>query len=212
MAELNPGDPVPPDTDTTDRGSPLGESERAELERLRQQVAAAPPVPTAAGPGPHGAARGGRWFAAIGLLIVAALLSGFAVVAVYLRAEVLNTDAYVETIAPLGQDPTVRTAVAQRLTNELITRSDLTGLANQLAGKLEAEGGPARLSDLVGPLVSGVSSFLNTEINKLMATPRFETAWTNANRAAHEGLVTVLTGGSGKYISSSGDTVTLHSK
>jgi hypothetical protein len=226
MAELNPGDPGSPDEDDpTDptrsspappvpgpagsesphqsSAAPLDPAERAELERLRQAVA------VDRGPGPHGVARGGRWAAAIGLLVVAAVLGGVAVVAVYLRAEVLNTDAYVQTVAPLGQDPVVRTAVAQRLTDELITRSDLTGLANQLAGKLESEGGPARLSDLVGPLVSGVSSFLNNEINKLMETQRFATAWDNINRAGHQGLVTVLTGGSGKYVSSQGDTVTL---
>jgi hypothetical protein len=112
-------------------------------------------------------------------------------------------------VAPLAEDPTVRSAVSQRLTDEIITRSDLQGLATTLADKLEQEGAPDQLSDLVGPLVSGVSSFLNSKINQLMATQRFEDAWRNINRLAHEGLVTVLTGEQGKIVSSQGNTVTI---
>jgi hypothetical protein len=183
---------------TINRMDGLSTDERAELERLRRQTA-----------GGGRAVRGWRWAGASAVLVVAAVLATAGVFAVYLRGQVLDTDTYVETVAPLGQDPVVRGAVAQRLTDELVTRSDLTGLANQLAGRLEAEGAPARLSDLVGPLVSGVSSFLNGKINQLMATERFETAWVNANRVAHEGLVTVLTGGQGQVLSSQGDTVTI---
>jgi hypothetical protein len=154
-------------------------------------------------------ARGGRWFASVLVLFVAAILCSLAVVAVYLRDEVLDTDTYVATVAPLGTNPTVRTAVAQRLTDEIITRSDLQGLTTSVADKLVQEGAPSQVTDLVGPVVSGVSSFLNSKINDLMATQRFEDAWRNINRLAHQGLVTVLLGQQGKIISSEGNTVTL---
>jgi hypothetical protein len=177
----------------------LNADERAELERLRRAEWASR----------RRWARAGRWVAATALLLVAALLGGLAVVAVYLRDQVLDTDTYVATVTPLAQDPAVRSAVAQRLTDEIITRSDLSGLAMSAAGKLEQSGAPEQVSDLVAPLVSGVSSFLNDKINSFMTTARFETAWVNINRVAHEGLVTVLTGRQGRFLTSEGDTVTL---
>jgi len=183
----------------------MSPDERAELERLLREAVAA--GGTAAG-GNRWPGRG-RWLGACALLLVAAVLGSLAVVAVYLRSEVLDTNTYVQTVAPLGEDPAVRSAVAARLTDEIITRSDVAGLANQLAQRLEAQGAPARLSDLVGPLVSGVSSFLNGKIDSLMTTERFEVAWQNINRVAHQALVTTLTGGQNQLLTSKGDTVTI---
>jgi hypothetical protein len=179
----------------------LSGDERVELERLRARFRERR--------GPGGAARVGRWLAAWAVLLVAALLGGLAVVAVYVRSELLDTAAYVQTVAPLGTDPTVRNAVAQRLTDEIVTRSDIKGLANRLAAQLEAGGAPRQVSDLVNPLIGGVSSLLNHKINDLMTTDQFEAAWNDINRAAHQGLVTVLTGQKGRYVSSQGDTVTI---
>jgi hypothetical protein len=177
----------------------LGPDERAELERLRAQAN-----------GHSG--RGGRtwrWVGATALLLVGAILGTLAVVAVYVRSEVLDTETYVETVAPLGSDPAVRDAIAARLTDEIIVRSDVEKLATDLATRLEQQGAPERISDLVGPLVGGVRSFLNGRIVGLMSTPRFETAWQNINRVGHTGLVTVLTGGQGEILTSEGNTVTI---
>jgi hypothetical protein len=176
----------------------LGTNERDELERLRAEKKQR-----------GGWGRGGRWLGACVLLLIAALLGGLAVVAVYLRSEVLDTDTYVQTVAPLAQDPPVRQAVATRLADEIVTRSDVSALATQVAERLIAEGAPARVTDLVGPAVSGLKSFLYNEIYKLLGTAKFQTVWEQVNRAAHTGLVTVLTGGQGQFISSSGTTVTV---
>jgi hypothetical protein len=189
----------------------LSGDERAELERLRrlQELSASTGAVRTGGGAGRAWGLAGRWVAASALLLIAAVLASASVVAVYVRDEVLNTDTFVQTVAPLASDPTVRTAVARRLTDEIVRRSDLQGLATTLADKLEAQGAPARLSDLVQPLVSGVSSFLNNKINDLLATQRFEDAWRNINRIAHQGVVTVLTGQQGQLLSSQGNTVTL---
>ncbi|HEX6873662.1 MAG TPA: hypothetical protein VF163_21395, partial [Micromonosporaceae bacterium] len=183
----------------------LSPQERAELERLRAEAAA-----QRDGSGRHGGwRRGGRWIGAVALLIVAALLSGLSVVAVYLRTEVLDTEAYVETVAPLAEDVQVRQAVANRLTDEIMTRTDVAALATQLADKLVQQGAPARVKDLVAPAIGGLRSFLYGEIYKLLGTPQFQTIWEQVNRAAHTAVVNVLTGTPGKFITSSGTTVTL---
>jgi hypothetical protein len=176
----------------------LSPDERAELERLRTEMSRQ---------GRWG--RRGRWLGAVVLLLIAALLGGFAVIATYLRSEVLDTETYVQTVAPLAQDPPVRQAVATRLSDEIITRTDVAGLATDVAGRLTAQGAPAQLNDLVGPLVSGLKSFLYNEIYKLLGTARFQRVWEQVNRVGHQGMVTVLTGGQGQFINSSGTTVTI---
>jgi hypothetical protein len=181
-------------------GEELTPDERAELERLRTEA-------TKQRGGRW--ARGGRWVASCALLLVAALLGTLAVVAVYLRSEVLDTDTYVQTVAPLSRDPAVQDAIAARLATEIVARSDVTNLANEAAERLEAQGAPARLSDLVGPLVNGLTSFLRDRIRDFLATERFQTAWDNLNRTAHDALVAVLTGEESDLITSQGTTVTV---
>ena len=173
-------------------------AERAELDRLRAETS-------------RGGrwARTGRWVAACAILLVAALLGTLAVVAVYVRSEVLDTNTYVETVTPLAEDPAVQSAVAARLADELITRSDVEALANQVARQLEARGAPQRLSDLVSPLVSGMRSFVTGRIQSLLATERFQEAWVNINRLGHDQLITALTGGQGEVVQSQGDTITV---
>jgi len=174
----------------------LTAEERAELERLRAKAGGS-------------WARRGRWLGACALLLVAALLGTIAVVAVYLRSEVLDTNTYVQTVAPLSEDPVVQDALAHRLTDEIVARSDVAGLATQAAKRLEAQGLPPQLSDLVGPLVSGINSFIYGRIHGFLGTERFQTAWQNLNRTAHDGLVTVLTGEKSRFLTSQGNTVTV---
>jgi hypothetical protein len=180
----------------------LNTDERAELERLRAQVGADRSAR-------RGWARGGRWMGACALLLVAALLGGLAVVAVYLRGQVLDTTTYVQTVAPLAQDPPVRQAVSTRLADEIVTRSDVQGIATDVARRLTDEGAPARVGDLVAPAVNGLRSFLQREIYDLLGTQRFQQVWEQVNRVGHDGLVTVLTGGSSELVKSSGNTVTI---
>ncbi len=143
------------------------------------------------------------------MLFLAAVLGGVAVIAGYVRSQVLDTETYVATVAPLATDPAVQDALAQRLANVIVTRADLAGIANQLATRLVEQGAPQRVTDLVSPLVSGITTFLDDTIRKLLATPEFEAIWQAMNRAAHQGLVTVLTGRKSQLVNSSGDTVTI---
>jgi hypothetical protein len=150
-----------------------------------------------------------RWTGSVVVLVIAALLGGLAVVAGYLRSEVLDTEAYVQTVAPLASDPAVRDALAQRLTTEIIVRTDIKKLATSVATGLVDRGLPPALDNLVEPAVAGLTSFLDDKIKQLLATPQFEQIWESVNRAAHEGLVTDLTGRNGRLQHSSGTTITI---
>jgi hypothetical protein len=65
------------------------------------------------------------------------------------------------------------------------------------------------VNDLVGPAVSGLTSFLHSEVYRLLGTAQFQDIWEQVNRQAHAGVVTVLTGGQGQFIASKGTTVTI---
>lgn len=180
--------------------APLSTEERAELERLRATAVTEPP---------HRAARASRWIGAVVVLVVAALLASVAVIGTYVRNQVLDTNTYVSTVTPLMQQPSVQEAVAHRLSDEIVTATNLQGLANSLARNLVSRGAPARIEDFVGPLIGGITSFLYQRILPLLATPQFQAIWVNLNRLAHQGVVTALTGGQGQVIKTGTTTVSI---
>src|SRR5262245_5983143 len=158
--------------------SELTPSERAELVRLRREVA------NEAGHRST-AARGLRWTAAVALLVIAAVLGAASVVAGFVRGQLLNTDRYVETVAPLVRDPAVQDAIAARLTDVIVTQLNLTRLTQQLADALEQRGAPTQLDGLVGPAVNGLTSFIHDQVRTVVASDQFADVWNTANRVAH---------------------------
>lgn len=175
----------------------LDGDERAELERLRAAAAAR---------GGRGR-RAARWTAA-GLLIVLAALTAIAgVVGVYAKAELLDTERYVATVAPLARDDDVTEAVADRLTDELMSALDIAGVSQQLVDALVEQGAPEALDGFAGPIADGVRSFVHDQVTRVVESERFATVWDNANRTAHEELAAVLTGDDGGRLSVDDDTV-----
>ncbi len=183
----------------------LSTSERAELERLRTEVA------TLRQRRPSGrAGRSGRWVGSVALLVVAALLFSASVVAVFVRTQLLDTDRYVETVAPLARNPVVQDAIADRLTDEVMTKLDVAGLTEQLATALQDRGAPEIINQLVGPMVSGIRNFVRTEIHNVVTTDRFAQVWDSANRIAHDELDAVLTTGQGQLLTAEGTEISLN--
>ncbi|HEU0240942.1 MAG TPA: hypothetical protein VFR11_16910 [Micromonosporaceae bacterium] len=150
-----------------------------------------------------------RWTAGIVVLFLAAVLGGVAVIAGYVRDHVLDTETYVQTVTPLITEPSVQDALAERLSTVIVTQTDLKGLAGDLASGLVKQGAPPRVQDLVPPLISGITTFLDTTIRKLLASPQFQTIWENINRTAHAAVVSVLTGQNSNLVKSNGRTITI---
>ena len=144
------------------------------------------------------------------LLVIAALLFSASVVAVFVRTQLLNTDRYVETVAPLARDPAVQDAITNRLTDEFMTRLDIAGLTQQLVTALEERGAPEILGQLTGPILSGVRNFVRTEIHKVVTSDRFAQVWDSANRIAHDELNAVLTTGQGQFLTTQGAEISLN--
>lgn len=198
------------------RGGDLGPDEHAELDRLRTEVArlrAATPPPTGGDAGASTRRGGGRarTAGAVVALVLACVLACVSVVGVWVKSQVFDTDRYVETVAPLADDPAVQQMVTQRITNEIFSHLDIEKLTSETFTALQQTLPPRvgeRLPALAGVAASGVESFVHDQVSKVVASPAFADAWVAANRAAHDQLVKTLSG-EGRALQVNGATVSV---
>lgn len=123
-----------------------------------------------------------------GVLIVASCICApLTVTAIWLRNQVLDTDTYVETVAPLAADPAIIDAAAAKITNALFDNVDV---------QQEVEDAlPKRGKFLAGPMTAGLRQLTEQLALKALETEQFQQVWESANRIAHEQLDQALTGG-----------------
>jgi hypothetical protein len=197
----------------------LSSAERAELERLRTEVAAlrtragaAEAAATGTGTPPAGRQRWRTIVAAL-LIVLGCVLAPLAGVAVWARNQVTNTDRYLATVAPLANDPAIQSAIADQITAQVFTYVDIQGLTTQAVDALAERGLDPRLADqlraFAGPIANGVRSFTRDQVGKIVQSPAFADAWVQANRLAHEELVKAMTG-EGQTVTVEGDTVSIN--
>jgi hypothetical protein len=159
--------------------SPPDGDERAELERLREEVIrlraeaaeraardrvaaaddAVPPFPagTAGAAGVEGTAAApgrGRWRAVLAPILIAlgCILAIPATAAVWLDSVVTDTDRYVETVGPLARDPDIERAVTNRVTTRLMQEIDVPAVVNEASDLLASQGAGTRLTTTLSDL------------------------------------------------------------
>jgi len=119
-------------------------------------------------------------------VVVGSLLALISVFAVFARNQLLNTDNYVATVAPLGSNPAIQSNIATIAADQLLAKVDVRHEIEQVL--------PPRADVLAGPLTSAVNSAVHAAANKITHSERFEELWVKINRAGHQALVNVLTG------------------
>ncbi len=127
-----------------------------------------------------------RVTAVILLMTIGALLATVSVPAIWARNLVLNTDRYVETMAPLAANPGIQAGVIKAIDKQFDDNVDIGALARQVL--------PDRAAPLAGPLESAAESLVNTVATKFVQSQAFVALWTDINRVAHTQIVAVLTG------------------
>lgn len=170
----------------------LTSAERAELERLRAEVATLRP-------GDAATSERSRWRSVLStvLIVIGSILLVPAVAATWLAGVVTDTDRYVDTVSPLVEDAAVQRAVTDRVTDEIVARVDVAELLDEATAELAERDRLPRaalaLRGLSEPIASGFESWLHGQVATVVGSDRFRDLWTGANRAAHEQLVNVLT-------------------
>ncbi|MBN9110886.1 MAG: hypothetical protein J0I34_19160 [Pseudonocardia sp.] len=201
--------PVVDSPDSSSAPAALTLDERAELERLRTELAAlkaAPPPP------PPSRVRI-RWasVASAVLLVLGLLLVPVSVLSVWAHNQLSDTDRFVATTSPILADPAVQSTLADRVTAEIFTQVDVQGLANQAVDALAAQGLPApvvdRLHGLTGPLADGTRNFVSDKVHELVASPAFVAAGTQALTVSHQQISAALAGDPSALTVQGGNTV-----
>jgi hypothetical protein len=178
----------------------------AELEAERAAVGTAAP--------PRHRTPGRSVLAAV-LVTIACVLAPLSVASVWASTVLSDTDQYVETVAPIADDPGVQAAIADEVTAAIMTQLDVDGLTQDALDAIaDQENVPPRVADalpaLAVPLSSGIEGFTRTQALALLASPQFAEVWAEVNRVAHDQVVTLLEGNEGGAVSAQGDTITLN--
>jgi hypothetical protein len=183
----------------------LSTDERAELERLRGEVATLRTTR-------RRRRVGWRPILSAVLIVVGCLLAPVALATVWVHNQVADTDRFVATASPLIRDPSVQAVLTDRVTDTVFTYVDVRQVADDAVDALAAQGLPPRvtdrLHDLTGPLANSVRNFVHTRVAALFASEQFAQAWDRTIRVAHEQANAVLSGET-SAIAIQGDKVTL---
>lgn len=187
---------VPASSPTEDRAVLLARLQLLETEnaRLRASTAAAP---VAVQP-PRRRRKVGRSTAAVVLILIGALLAPVAVVGSWARGLMVDTDRYVDTVAPIASDPLVQSAVSNRVTLAIVDALNVQELTTQATDAVAGLDLPPIVSGAVQslqqPLQDAITNFVHKNVTKIVSSDAFENTWQEANRAAHEQIVATLRG------------------
>src|SRR5215218_10340882 len=98
-------------------------------------------------------------------VIVSVVLVPLAGLSIWVRNLVLDTDKYVDTVAPLAKEEAITDLVAKRATDRLFQQVDVAAEAKEAL--------PERAQFLAGPLSTGVETFAREAATRALATDRF---------------------------------------
>lgn len=117
------------------------------------------------------------------LLVIFMVSAGLAVPAIWARNQVLDTDAFVRTVTPLGEDPAFQDAIANRVTSIVSSEISSSNLVTENDGVLAT----------VVPLAA--TAAVDSIVTSFVHSPRFPAVWEDTARIAHTGFDALITGG-----------------
>ena len=139
-------------------------------------------------PGPDTPRQLPRWRRALvaTLVVLSIVLAPLAVIAIFVRNQVLDTDRYVDTVAPLAENEAIIHTAADKLTARLFEAADVEQRTEDAL--------PDRAAFLAGPLTDALARAAREGAVDLLESDQFQTLWREANRRAHDQVRAALTG------------------
>ncbi|HEY2767019.1 MAG TPA: hypothetical protein VGI76_02110 [Solirubrobacteraceae bacterium] len=135
------------------------------------------------------------------LVVIASAILVVAILATWIRAQILDTNGWTQTSVQLLENEKVREFVASDLSERLLTVVNVQNLAAQ---KL-----PPELAPLAPALATAAAQVVPKAIERALQVPKVQELWGKANRVAHGRVIELLNGG-GPNISTTGGEVTLN--
>ena len=138
---------------------------------------------------------------AVAVVVLASILAPIAVDAVWIKDTALNTDSFVEQLAPLSTDADVQEAMADAVSNEILKVVDLPQRLGEVL--------PEQLGFLAGPLDNTMKQFVQRTALSVVSSQQFSTLWEKALRRVHKNLIALLSGDTVKGVTVTNGVVTL---
>jgi hypothetical protein len=186
------------DTTSYDLQARIAELE-AENARLRETadlgvVGGPPPAASVRTP-----SRGrGRAAAAIVLVVLGLLLAPVAVVSSWARLQLVDTDRFVATFAPIVEDPSVQAYLAAEVTAAIDEKVDIDGLTADVFDGLTSLDLPPRAEQALGlleaPAAQGLHALVDRVVTQVVQSEAFAEVWAQALRISHTQLIAALQG------------------
>ena len=124
------------------------------------------------------------------LVVVASLLLPVGLAAVWLRADVVDTNAFVGTAGAVARDPAVQRDVSDKVSTALIDQLDVDANVRSAARSVL----PDAAQGLAGPLAVATDTAIRRTTASVVASRRFEALWETAVRRAHENALLLAEG------------------
>ena len=133
------------------------------------------------------------------LLVIAAVIGLVSALNIWVKRQALSTDNWTKASSQLLQDEKIRSALSIYLVNQIYENVDV---AQALEQRL-----PPRAKGLAKPLAAGLEGTAVNAVDALLARPRVQKLWKEANRRAHELFMAVLNGKKNILVQSGGNVV-----
>lgn len=133
--------------------------------------------------------------------MLASILLVLAIMATWIRAQIIDTEGWTQTSVKLLQNEKVRAVVAEEMSERLLSVVDVQNLAGE---KL-----PSALRPLAPALSTAAAQVVPQAIERALEIPAVQELWGRANHVTHDQVITILNGG-GNTLSTSGGVVSIN--
>lgn len=146
----------------------------------------------------------GRSIIAGVLLIVAVLLAPIAVLGTWARVQLVDTDRFVATFAPLAESPQVQSYISDQAMVAIDENLDIQGIVDDLADGLTQLDLPPRAEDaiqlLTVPAAQGIRGLINDAVDRVVTSEVFADVWETTLRETHSRAIAIIQGQEGTAI------------
>src|SRR5688572_24456327 len=153
--------------------------------------------------------RWGRTAAAIVLVVVGLLLAPVAVISAWARLELVDTERFVATFAPLAEEPAVQDYISAQTTAAIEEQVDIPGLTKDVFDGIKSLDLPPRAEDaltlLEAPAAQGLQSLVAQVVDRVVTSEAFADVWAAALRATHTQFVAAVQGDPDAVLAIGGD-------
>lgn len=138
------------------------------------------------------------------LFVLAAVLLFLAFISIWANRQIFNSEQWTETSTEVISQPEVQDVLANYLVDQLFSN---VNVEQELQKQL-----PPDLDALASPAAGALRTLALNGTKKALALPVVQSAWSGANKIAHQTLITTLEGGGKGNVSTANGEVTIDAR